>query len=115
MVYIVNIIEYAGNFIEGMNIMKLYIVKTFHRYNEVDFNSSTDAIYETFDEALNCVLQNRCDISDAGDNQYACICEIELGCYPIADEKVWFIWDKVAKEYVRSVRPEFMELYCFSL
>lgn len=95
--------------------MKLYIVKTFHRYNKVDFNSSTDAVYESFDEALNCVLQNRCDISDDGYNQYACVGEIELGCYPTADEKVWFIWDKAAKEYVRSVRPEFMELYCFSL
>lgn len=94
---------------------QIYVIKTFHLKDGEDFSSSTDAIYKTFEDAIDCVLNNTGDIAEEGYNQYVLVGSTTFGCYPIINEIHWFKWDKLAKEYVMVPRPSFTSIWCFSL
>ena len=93
-----------------------YIIKTIHVDSETkQWNASSDGIFLSVSQAFGRIERNSCDLCDGGYNQYAVVLRFEEGMYPLGEEIQWFIWDKYAEEYVRTIQPEFMEGWVLSL
>lgn len=92
-----------------------YIVKTIHVKDEDCWSATSDAIFSKLQPALQCIERNVGDLCEAGYNQWAVIIAAEEGIYPITTEIQWFVWDKYSKEYMRTIRPSFMDGWMLSI
>ena len=100
-----------------------YVIKTIHLDKEQElegrlgrnWRSSSDGIFLKKEVALDCVQRNYGDLNEGGYYEYAVVVEFEEGIYPFGNEIQWFTWDRYVGEYVRSVRPSFMEGWSLSL
>ena len=92
-----------------------YIIKTIHIRDDQRWCASSDGIFLDIQEALRRVEQNSCDLCEAGYNQYAAVVCFGEGMYPFGEEIQWFIWDRYGEEYMRTVRPDFMDGWALSI
>lgn len=92
-----------------------YIIKTIHIRDDQRWCASSDGIFLDMQEALERVEQNSCDLCEAGYNQYAAVVRFGGGMYPLGEEIQWFIWDRYGEEYMRTVRPDFMDGWALSI
>ena len=100
-----------------------YIIKMIHLDKEQDptnrlprnWSASSDGIFLQKEVALEYIQGNYGDLNEGGYYEYAVVLEIEEGLYPIGKEIQWFAWDRYMDEYVRSVRPSFMDGWALSL
>lgn len=92
-----------------------YIVKTIHVKDNDCWNATSDAIFSKLQPALQCIGCNAGDLCEDGYNQWAVVIAAEEGVYPITTEIQWFVWDKYAKEYIRTIRPPFMDGWMLSI
>lgn len=96
----------------------IFIVKTVRVTKDSDeekwygpFLADTDAFFILKDDAFRCVAFNYGDLSENGYNQYAVICSVKQGVYPIPHEEQWFQWNKEKNAYEMCDRPAFMHDY----
>lgn len=97
--------------------MKIYIIKLFKSKSGHITTGENAGWYKNILDAINSIMNNTLDLSDAGYYEVAAVIPVDEGLYGIAkrEEEKWYKWNVISKKYEKCDRPEEFEHLAFSI
>jgi len=89
--------------------MEMYFISMIRGFDKYGTNGNRCVGYfETFQEAEEAVINNDCDIYEAGYYPYAVIEGVKPGLYAISEKSFWYQYNKETKKYEKIKFPEIL-------